>query len=108
MDVLTVAFNDRVELYRCYMPFLKNGGLFIHPASEFQLGHPLTLAIHLPDTPALVTVGGNVAWYSPAGGQSTHPEGIGVAFTDDKDGVSDRIKKIISSMQGSNVPTYTM
>ncbi|OZB40196.1 MAG: pilus assembly protein PilZ [Alishewanella sp. 34-51-39] len=83
MEELALGFTDNKELYRCYMPFMKNGGLFIRSARHY-------------------------AWVSPLGAQSSNPAGIGVAFIDDKHNLSNRIEKLLGAMLHSNEATYTM
>lgn len=108
MEELALDFSDTKELYRCYMSFLKNGGLFVRSGRQYRLGQSLALSVTLPDALEPIVVSGKVAWVSPLGAQSANPAGIGVAFIDDKHGLSNRIEKLLSSMQGSIEPTYTM
>ena len=108
MDEIQLDFTELKELYRCYMPFFKNGGLFIRSARHYRMGQSLALSVTLPDTLEPVIVSGKVAWVSPLGAQSSNPAGIGVAFIDDKHGLSSRIEKLLGGMLSSNEPTYTM
>lgn len=108
MEELALDFSDIKELYRSYMPFLKNGGLFVRSSRHYRLGQSLALSVTLPDALEPQVVTGKVAWVSPLGAQSANPAGIGVAFIDDKHGLSNHIEKLLSSMQGSIEPTYTM
>lgn len=108
MEELALGFSDSKELYRCYMPFFKNGGLFIRSARHYRMGQSLALSVTLPDTLEPVIVSGKVAWVSPLGAQSSNPAGIGVAFIDDKHGLSSRIENLLGGMLSSNEPTYTM
>ncbi|MCB5225874.1 PilZ domain-containing protein [Alishewanella sp. 16-MA] len=108
MEEVALNFNDGKELYKCYMPFLKNGGLFIRSARVFKMGQSLALSVTLPDTLEPIVATGKVAWVSPLGAQSSNPAGVGVAFIDDKHGLSDRIEKLLGGMLGSAEATYTM
>jgi type IV pilus assembly protein PilZ len=49
MEELTLGFTDIKELYRCYMPFFKNGGLFVRSARHYKMGQSLALSVTLPD-----------------------------------------------------------
>ncbi|EHR39505.1 PilZ domain-containing protein [Alishewanella jeotgali] len=108
MEELALGFTDTKELYRCYMSFFKNGGLFIRSARHYRLGQSLALSVTLPDALDPIPVTGKVAWVSPLGAQSSNPAGIGVAFIDDKHNLSNRIEKLLGAMLHSNEPTYTM
>ncbi|WP_423186544.1 PilZ domain-containing protein [Alishewanella sp. d11] len=108
MEELALGFSDTKELYRSYMPFLKNGGLFFRSARHYRMGQSLALTVTLPDALEPIVVSGKVAWISPLGAQSGNPAGVGVAFIDDKQGLSNRIEKLLTSMQGSLEPTYTL
>ena len=108
MEELTLGFSDNKELYRCYMPFFKNGGLFVRSARQYKMGQSLALSVTLPDALEPMVVTGKVAWVAPHGSQSANPAGIGVAFIDDKANLAGKIEKLIGGMQNSTDPTYTM
>lgn len=36
--ILTIAVKDNTALHAAYMPFVKNGGLFIPTSKPYQLG----------------------------------------------------------------------
>lgn len=108
MEELAIGFTDNKELFRCYMPFFKNGGLFIRSARHYRMGQSLALSVTLPDALEPIIVSGKVAWISPLGAQSANPAGIGVAFIDDKHNLSHKISKILGPLLHSNEPTYTM
>tara|TARA_R110002126_G_scaffold285314_3_gene435589 strand:- start:5893 stop:6219 length:327 start_codon:yes stop_codon:yes gene_type:complete len=108
MEELTLGFSDIKELYRCYMPFFKNGGLFIRSARQYKMGQSLALSVSLPDALEPLVVTGKVAWVAPHGAQSANPAGIGVAFIDDKSNLSGQIEKLLGGLQNSTDPTYTM
>lgn len=108
MEELAIDFNDNKELYRCYMPFFKNGGLFVRTARQYPMGQSLALSVTLPDDLEPMVVSGKVAWISPLGVQSSNPAGIGIAFIDDKQGLNNRIERLLGGSQNSIEPTYTM
>lgn len=108
MDEIQLDFTELKELYRCYMPFLKNGGLFVRTARPYRMGHSLSLVVTLPDALESVRVSGKVAWLTPQGAQSSTPAGIGVAFIDDKFQLQDKIEKLLGGMLDSTEPTYSL
>lgn len=108
MEELSIGFSDIKELYRCYMPFLKNGGMFVRTARNYKMGQSLALSVSLPDTLEPMLVSGKVAWIAPLGAQSANPAGIGIAFVDDKGGLVSKIEKLLGGMQNSAEQTHTM
>lgn len=108
MEELTIGFNDLKDLYRSYMPFLKNGGLFVRTARQYKMGQSLALSVTLPDSLEAVTVSGKVAWVTPHGSQSSSPAGVGVSFIDDKAQLGAQIEKLLGGMLNSPDPTHTI
>jgi len=108
MEELTLDFADIRELYRSYMPFFKQGGLFVRTSRHYKIGQSLALQVTLPDALDSIGVSGKVAWLTPQGAQNSSPAGIGVAFIDDKAGLRDRIEKLLSGSQNSIEPTFSL
>ncbi|MGI9323129.1 MAG: PilZ domain-containing protein, partial [Pseudomonadales bacterium] len=48
---VSLAIKDRADLRDCYMPFVKNGGLFLAGKTEYSLGDQVDLLLELPDEP---------------------------------------------------------
>ena len=108
MEELSLGFSDVKELYRSYMPFLKNGGLFVRTSRQYKMGQSLALNVTLPDALETIVVSGKVAWITPHGSQSSSPAGIGVGFIDDKAQLGTRIEKLLGGLQNSAEATYTI
>jgi type IV pilus assembly protein PilZ len=108
MEEIPLDFLDIKELNRAYMPFLKQGGLFVRTARQYKIGQSLALLVTLPDALEATSVSGKVTWMTPHGSQNNSPAGIGVAFIDDKSQLRDKIEKLISGFHDSPDPTYTM
>lgn len=108
LEEIPLDFLDIKELNRAFMPFLKQGGLFVRTARQYKVGQSLALSVTLPDALETVTVTGKVAWITPHGAQNNSPAGIGVAFIDDKSQLRDKIEKLVSGLQNSPEATYTL
>ncbi len=108
MEEITLDFPDLKELYRSYMPFLKQGGLFVRTNRQYRIGQSLALSVILPDGLEGISVSGKVAWITPQGAQNSSPAGIGVAFIDDKQNLRDKIEKLLSGSAESQELTYTL
>jgi len=81
---LTITFNDKKELYKSYMGFVKNGAIFLPTLDPmfFRLGLKVFVIMKIKDekTQNVVnkTFAGIVIWITPSGSSA----GIGVSFGD--------------------------
>ena len=102
--------NDNL-LYHAYMPFLKNGGLFIPTNKIYQLGEEVFILLTLMNEADKIPVAGNIAWITPKGAQNNQASGIGVHFSD-MDGsantVKNKIENYLAEKLTSDKPTHTM
>ena len=99
--------SDR-ELYQSYMPFIKNGGLFIRTPELYNIDDEVKLEVTLPDALEASIIMGKVCWLTPTGAQNGTPAGIGVSFEEDKDNVRNQIEKSIGRLLSSPEPTLSM
>jgi len=105
---INIEFQSEHDLYVSYMPFLKEGGLFIRTAEPFDLGSEVELNVLLPDSLEPSLIKGEVCWLTPTGAQNGTPAGIGVSFTDDPDKIRYQIEQAIARQLSSSEPTLTM
>lgn len=105
---VTLEIDTLSDLYSLYMPFLVNGGLFYPCKDELPLGVKLRLNVLLPDALDVVETDVTVAWVSPNSNQSNKPQGVGLAFADQDNGIRDTIEKLLASKLKSADPTFTM
>ena len=47
--ILSLTIKDKSVLYAAYMPFIKNGGLFIPTSKQYQLGDEVFMLLKLMD-----------------------------------------------------------
>jgi type IV pilus assembly protein PilZ len=107
--ILPIAIKTKNELYAAYMPFIKNGGLFIPTGKPYQLGDDVFMLITFMDDPEKLPVAGRVVWISPPGAQGNRMAGIGVQFSDiDKGRARNKIEAYLAGMMQSQHPTSTM
>lgn len=81
--ILTLIIKDKAVLYAAYMPYIRQGGLFIPTQKQYQLGDEVFLLLNLMDEPEKLPVPGKVIWITPKGAQGNRAAGIGVQFNDD-------------------------
>ncbi|MBA6262395.1 MAG: type IV pilus assembly protein PilZ [Colwellia sp.] len=108
MHQFSLEFLSDRELYQYYMPFVKNGGLFVRTPEHYSLGDDIKLEVTLPDALEASIVIGKVCWLTPIGAQNGTPAGIGVSFDEDKDNVRNQIEQLIGRLLSSSEPTLSM
>ena len=106
--ILTLTIKDKAVLYGAYMPFLKDGGLFIPTNRTYKLGDEVFLLLKLMDDPEKLPVAGKVVWITPPGAQGNKTAGIGVQFTGDNTRARDRIETHLAGAMKSDRLTHTM
>lgn len=106
--ILSLTINDEEALYAAYMPFLKNGGLFIPTKRHYELGNQVFMLLKLKDEAERIPVSGTVVWITPELAQGNRSAGIGIHFKDAQRVVRRRIETILASSLNSDKPTITM
>ncbi|WP_206485583.1 PilZ domain-containing protein [Thalassotalea sp. G2M2-11] len=108
MEELYLEFVTDKDLYQAYMPFVKNGGLFVRTTESFELGADIKLQVLLPDSLEASEIIGKVCWLTPIGVQHGTPAGIGISFVEDPENMRNQIEKAIGRLLNSSEPTLTM
>lgn len=108
--VLSLNINSKSALYAAYMPFIKQGGLFIPTTRPYAIGDEIFMLLTLMDEPARLPIAGTVVWITPAGAQGNKNQGIGVRFSADESGQAARnkIETILGGHLNSSRPTHTI
>jgi type IV pilus assembly protein PilZ len=105
--VLAVNIKDQNTLYAAYMPFLKNGGLFIPTNKDYKLGEEVFMLVTLMDESEKVPIPAKVVWVTPPGAQGNRPPGIGVEFNDEG-AARVKIEAYLPNAADSERATHTM
>lgn len=106
--ILTQTINDKAALYAAYMPYIKQGGLFIPTHKQYQLGDEVFLLLTLMDEPEKIPISGKVVWVTPRGAQGNRTAGIGVQFSEQDAAANSKIENHLAGSLGSDRPTHTM
>lgn len=107
--ILSLAIKDKSALYAAYMPFVKNGGLFIPTSKDYQLGDEVFMLLTLMDEKEKLPVAGKVVWVTPKGAQGNRAAGIGVQFSEQDNGtVRGKIETYLAGALKSERQTHTM
>ena len=106
--ILSLAIKDKAVLYAAYMPFIRNGGLFIPTKKEYELGDEVFMLLNLMEEAEKIPVAGSVVWITPKGAQGARVAGIGVQFNDQDDVARAKIETYLAGMMQSDRHTHTM
>lgn len=111
--ILTLNIPDKHALYNAYMPFISNGGLFIatSPAEQkqYHLDEEVFVLLNLVEQGERMPVAGKVVWITPPGSQGQRVQGIGIQFSPQDNGVTQRkLETILAGMLESPRATHTM
>jgi len=107
--ILSFVIKDKQALYASYMPYIKNGGLFIPTTKRYSLGDELFLLLQLMDEKERVPVAGKVVWITPLGAEGNRQVGVGIQFSDqDKGDARRKIEQYLAGGLEAERPTHTM
>ncbi|MCC7096476.1 MAG: PilZ domain-containing protein [Thermomonas sp.] len=108
--ILSLVIKDKPALYNAYMPFIKNGGVFVPTNKRYFLGDEVFLLLTLPESSERLPVAGKVVWVTPTGSQGNRAAGIGIQFADSSDGeaVRSKIETTLAGTLNADQPTQTM
>ena len=108
-SVITCSFKNEHALYSAFMPYIKNGGLFIRTDNILPLATEVQLSLILMDDTEPYLVEGKVVWITPKGAQDNKPPGIGVQFIGEKGQVvRNKIENYLAGMSKSSQQTDTI
>lgn len=107
--ILSLAIKDKGSLYAAYVPFVKNGGLFIPTTKTYMLGDEVFMLLSLMDETERLPVAGNVVWITPPNAQGNRTAGIGVQFSKQDNGQTrNKIETLLAGALQADRPTHTM
>ena len=107
--VLSLSIKDKNALYAAYMPYIKNGGIFIPSSKPYKLGDEVFMLLTLMDSKERIPVAGHVVWITPVGAQGNRAAGVGIQFSEKDAGQArNKIEAMLGGLLGSDKPTHTM
>ena len=107
--ILSLTIRDKSSLYASYMPFIKNGALFIPTSKPYKLGDEVFMLLTLMENKEKLPVAGKVVWITPVGAQANKTAGIGVQFSElDNGATRNKIETQLAGALKSDRNTHTM
>ena len=107
--VFFVNVKDKEELYRLYMPYIVDGGIFVRTEKDYKLGDEVFLLVKLLDDPEKYPIAGRVVWITPSCAQGGRASGIGVQLVGTEGmEVRNKIDTYLAGMQADDRSSDTM
>jgi len=106
--ILPFVIKDSDTLYACWMPFVKNGGLFVPTIKPYRLGDEVFVLLSLINEPEQIPLTGKVIWITPQGSQGHRKPGIGVQLSANNQETRIKIETLLIRLMNSDRPNYTM
>lgn len=107
--ILSLSIKDKNALYAAYMPFIKNGGLFIPTKREYEMGEEVFMLLNLMEETERLPIAGKIIWKTPGGAEGYRAAGIGVQFSDQDGGTArNKIETYLAGALESDRSTHTM
>lgn len=106
--ILSLTITTKEQLYHSYMPFVKQGGLFVPTQRKYNVGEEVFMLLDLMEEPDKIPVTGKVIWVTPKGAQGGKQAGIGIQFTADDSSIVGKIETYLAGALSSGRLTHTM
>ena len=107
--MLSLSIKDTSSLYAAYMPYIKNGGLFVPTNKSYTLGDEVFMLLTLMDDGDRLPVAGKVIWMTPKDAQNNRAHGVGVQFSEQDNGdTRNKIETHLAGALKSERITHTM
>ncbi|MDD2739814.1 MAG: PilZ domain-containing protein [Methylomonas lenta] len=107
--ILSLSIKDKNALFAAYMPFIKNGGLFIPTKREYEMGEEVFMLLNLMEETERLPIAGKIIWKTPLGAEGYRAPGIGVQFSDQDGGMArNKIETYLAGALENDRSTHTM
>lgn len=106
--ILSLSIDNKESLYKAYMPFVTDGGLFIPTTRTYQLGEEVFMLLMLMDEPDKIPVTGKVIWVTPKAAQGGRVPGIGIQLSSDDAPLVRKIETYLAGTMDSGQRTHTL
>ncbi|MAJ91636.1 MAG: pilus assembly protein PilZ [Legionellales bacterium] len=109
--ILSLNIKGKSALYVSYMPFIKNGGIFIpsNKSDDYALGDDIFVLLTIDGSKDKIPIAGKVSWITPKGAHGKKTEGIGIQFSElDKGATKTKIEKMLAGALSSERPSHTL
>lgn len=105
--IFSLVIKNELVLHKTYMPFLKNGGLFIPGEHTLQIGEKIFLLLQLINLSEQIPIAAKVVWITFAGAVGNRTPGVGVQFEDQEGEAKIQIENLLASRLDIEAATLT-
>ncbi len=107
MKQLKWVINDAGDLYRCFIPFIERGGLFIPTAEAFTMGE--TVELQLDFLGKEWRIEAPVVWMTPDSAvDQSHPKGVGLQFQEEHQAYCGEIDTMLVGYTDANASRFVL
>jgi type IV pilus assembly protein PilZ len=106
--ILSLVIESKDDLYKAYMPYIKNGGLFVPTMRSYHLGEEVFMLLTLMDSEEKIPVTGQVVWVTPKGAQGGREPGIGIQLSAEDSTLVNTIENHLAGALASNRRTNAL
>ncbi len=96
VKILQLSIPDNLSLYKCYMPFVSGGGLFLPTEMHCAMDDELLIVLELCNEEVEFAVSAKVVWITPAAAQNQRAQGVGLQFAENGEQLKIRIEGLLS------------
>lgn len=106
LQIYTLLINDKNSLLSAYMPYVKNGGIFLKGV-QHTAGQEVGLLLTIPGEHQVYTLTGKTVWITPKTQMSEG--GIGVQFPENQESVllKNKIDTLLGGTDRFKQATFT-
>ena len=96
VKILQLSIPDKLSLYKCYMPFVIGGGLFLPTEKHYVIGDELLVVLELFNEAVQFAVSAKVFWITPMAAQNQRAQGVGLQFIENGEQLKIRIESLLA------------
>lgn len=108
LPLFYLAIPDLQTLGALYMPYIRNGGLFIPTSKTYGIGKQVFLIFRLMNEPSRWPVCAKVIWLTPDKAQGKKLRGIGVRFMDRDNCLKGKMDKLLLNHNAEKIKSATI
>lgn len=101
LPLFYLSIPDLASLGAMYMPFIRNGGLFVSGRSDYELGATCFVLVRLMDEQASWPVCARIIWKTCSDSRQAN-QGIGLQFLDSENKLKRRLETLLDEIKGNS------
>lgn len=106
--IINYPIRDISSLQAAYMPFIRQGGLFIPSNRQVMLGDDIFVVATLPESSSRIPLAGKVIWIFQRA-NAHRPAGFAIQLTGEEgQKFKDQAEKLLTGLINAERPTYTL